>query len=154
MSPRAACRLDTLGFAEVYDYVPGKADWLGHGLPVEGEHADAPTVGRLARDDIVTCRLDEPVAEVAARVERSPYGFALVTTEGRILLGRLRASAMAEAHDEVAESVMEPGPSTVRPDMLAAELAQRLAKRNLRTAIVSTPEGRLLGVVRASDLSS
>ena len=61
---------------------------------------------------------------------------------------------MAEARDEVAESVMEPGPSTVRPDMLAAELAQRLAKRNLRTAIVSTPEGRLLGVVRASDLSS
>jgi hypothetical protein len=42
MSPRAACRLETLGFPEVYDYVAGKADWLAHGLDVEG--AGAPSV--------------------------------------------------------------------------------------------------------------
>ena len=39
MSPRAACRLETLGFSEVYDYVAGKADWLARGLPREGEKA-------------------------------------------------------------------------------------------------------------------
>jgi hypothetical protein len=27
MSPRAACRLDTLGFEHVYDYLTGKFDW-------------------------------------------------------------------------------------------------------------------------------
>ena len=74
MSPRAACRLDTLGFAEVYDYVPGKADWRAHGLPVEGEHADLPTAGGLARDDIITCRLADPVGAVREQVEASPYG--------------------------------------------------------------------------------
>jgi CBS domain-containing protein len=153
MSPRAACRLDTLGFLDVYDYVPGKADWRAHGLPVEGEHADVPTAGGLARDDVVTGRLADPVGPIRGRVELSPYGFALVTTEGGILLGRLRGSMMRDAPAEAtAETVMEPGPSTVRADTLASDLAQRLAERDLRTAIVSTPEGRLIGVVRRTDL--
>jgi hypothetical protein len=39
MSPRAACRLAALGFAEVYDYVAGKVDWLARNLPVEGTDA-------------------------------------------------------------------------------------------------------------------
>jgi hypothetical protein len=69
MSPRAACRLDTLGFTEVYDYVPGKADWRAHGLPVEGEHADLPTAGSLARDDAITCRLNDPIGPIRDQVE-------------------------------------------------------------------------------------
>ena len=28
MSPRAAWRLDSLGFQQVYDYVAGEADWF------------------------------------------------------------------------------------------------------------------------------
>src|SRR6266511_4403171 len=36
MSPRAAWRLESMGFAEVYDYVAGKADWGAAGLPLEG----------------------------------------------------------------------------------------------------------------------
>jgi CBS domain-containing protein len=155
MSPRAACRLATLGFADVYDYVPGKADWRAHGLPVEGEHANLATAGSLARDDVVTCGLDQPVGEVRERVERSPYGFALVTTEGAILLGRLRASTMKDVNAEaIAEEVMEPGPSTVRADTPARELSERLAEQKLTSAIVSTPEGRLIGVVRRGDLES
>jgi len=50
-----------------------------------------------------------------------------------------------------ADSVMEPGPSTVRPDTPAPELLARLAERDLRTAIVTTPAGRLLGVFDRSD---
>jgi len=153
MSPRAACRLATLGFGEVYDYVPGKADWLAHGLPIEGERAETPTAGRLARDDVVTCRLQDPVGEIRQAVELSPYGFALVTTESGILLGRLRASAMKSA-DGSAETLMEPGPSTVRPDTPAAGLACRLAERGLHSAVVSTPEGKLIGVARRGDLEA
>jgi CBS domain-containing protein len=155
MSPRAACRLATLGFADVYDYVPGKADWRAHGLPVEGEHADRATAGSLARDDVVTCGLGDPVGEVRERVERSPYGFALVTARGGTLLGRLRASTMKNTSAKAtAEEVMEPGPSTVRADTPAPELAERLAKGKLTSAIVTTPEGRLIGVVRRADLES
>jgi CBS domain-containing protein len=154
MSPRAACRLETLGFTEVYDYVPGKADWLAHNLPVEGEQADAPTAGRLARDDAVTCRLGDRVGEVRERILASGYGFGLVTSEGGVVLGRLRGSALDCDPALRAEEVMEPGPSTVRPDTPTGDLAKRLAERDLRFAIVTDPEGRLIGVVRREDLES
>src|SRR2546430_16920519 len=35
MSPRAAARLEQLGF-DVYDYALGKVDWMARGLPMEG----------------------------------------------------------------------------------------------------------------------
>src|SRR5436309_12471652 len=153
MSPRAACRLETLGFEHVYDYVPGKSDWLGRGLPTEGEDADAPRVAPLARDDVVTCALDHRIGEVAERVAESPYGFALVVSPEGTLLGRLRRSVLEGDPDAVAGSVMEPGPSTVRPDTERESLRKRLADRDLKIALVTDPEGRFLGVVRRSDLA-
>lgn len=48
MSPRAACRLETLGFHHVYDYMPGMADWLARGLPREGDRP-AVRVGNKMR---------------------------------------------------------------------------------------------------------
>ena len=95
------------------DYVPGKADWLAHGRPVEGTAADVPTAGRLAHDDVVTCGLEDPVSEVRARVDSSPYGFALVTASGGVLLGRLRASVMRDSGGR-AEEAMEPGLETAK----------------------------------------
>jgi CBS domain-containing protein len=151
MSPRAACRLEALGFADVYDYVPGKADWLAHNLPIEGDHANVATAGRLARTDVVTCRLGERGTAVRERIDSSPYGFALVTSPGGVVLGRLRASVLDTSPEGVAEELMEPGPSTVRPDTPASTLAKRLAERNLRTAIVTTPEGQLIGVALRED---
>jgi CBS domain-containing protein len=152
MSPRAACRLETLGFTKVYDYVPGKVDWLAHNLPVEGEQAGLATAGRLARDNVVTCRLEEPVGKVRERILASGYRFGLVTTAGGLVLGRLRRSALNCDPALRAEEVMERGPSTVRPDTAAGDLAKRLADREVRFAIVTDPEGRLLGVVRRDDL--
>jgi CBS domain-containing protein len=152
MSPRAACRLETLGFAEVYDYVAGKADWLAHGLDVEGAGAGRPTVGRLARNDVVTCSPTEAVGDVRARVEASPYRFALVVSEGGVLLGRLRRAALQGEPERIAEEAMEPGPSTVRPDTAPDELAERLRSRDLRIALVTTPEGILIGIVVRENL--
>jgi CBS domain-containing protein len=152
MSPRAACRLETLWFTEVYDYVAGKVDWRAHNLPIEGEQAEVPTAGRVARDDVVTSALQDRVGEVRERIERSPYGFALVTTPGRVVLGRVRGSALDCDPNLSAEEVMEPGPSTVRPDTEAAALAKRLAERDLRWAIVTNPEGELIGVASREDL--
>ena len=152
MSPRAACRLETLGFAEVYDYAAGKVDWLAHNLPVEGEDAEPPTAGRVAKDDVVRCALGDRVGEVRERIVASPYGFGLVVATADVLLGRLRGSALDCDPALSAEAVMEPGPSTVRPHTAAGDLARRLAERDLRWAIVTDPEGRLLGVARREDL--
>ena len=48
MSPRAACRLATIGFQAVYDDMPSKVDWLARGLQMEGQGADAPPAEGLA----------------------------------------------------------------------------------------------------------
>ena len=152
MSPRAACRLAALGFERVYDYMPGKVDWLARGLPVEGDQQPVLRVKDVVRDDVVRARLDQIVGDVRSLVEQSAYGFALVMSTSGTLLGRLRKTMLEGDPDVPAEQVMEPGPSTVRLDTEAAELAGRLRDRGLKTAVVTDPEGRLVGVVRLADL--
>jgi CBS domain-containing protein len=127
-------------------------DWLARGLEVEGEQDPEPRVKDLVRDDVVRASLDERMGDVLPRVLESPYGFALVVSDGGILLGRLRKSALEGDPDVTAEHAMEPGPSTVRLDTAADKLAERLGERDLKTAVVSDPEGRLVGVVRRGDL--
>jgi CBS domain containing-hemolysin-like protein len=153
MSPRAACRLETLGFAQVHDYVAGKVDWLAHDLPVQ-RREEVVTAARLARTDVVTCALADQAAAVRERIRSSPYGFALVTAGGGVVLGRLRASVIDAATGGTAEDLMDPGPSTVRADLPAAALAKRLRERDLRTAIVTNPEGVLIGVALRDELAN
>lgn len=152
MSARAACRLAGLGFQQVYDYAPGKIDWLARGLPVEGDQAPVLRVKDVVHDDVVRARLDEPVGQVRPRVEQSPYGFALVVSDDGTLLGRLRKRTLEGDPDATSEQVMEPGPSTVRLDREARKLAERLRQTDLKSAVVTDPEGRLAGVVRLAEL--
>jgi Mg/Co/Ni transporter MgtE len=153
MSPRAACRLATLGFTRVYDYAAGKVDWLARGLPAEGADADLPSAGSLARQDVATCTLDSTAGEALAAIAGSPYGFALVVSPGGVLLGRVRRSALQgrAAHDRI-ESVMEPGPSTIRPHETPTELRDRLRSSSVQTLVVTRPDGSLIGVVRRDDV--
>jgi CBS domain-containing protein len=150
MSPRAACRLATLGY-DVYDYAPGKVDWMAHGLPIEGTGGGRTTALTLIREDVATCGLDDSPDEVARRIDASPYGFALVLSPGRVLLGRVRRSRLVDSAASI-EALLEPGPSTIRPHTPIEDLAARLARSEVRTLLVTDPEGKLLGVVRRSDI--
>ncbi|OJY46369.1 CBS domain-containing protein [Pseudonocardia sp. 73-21] len=153
MSPRAACRLATLGFTQVHDYVLGKVDWLARNQPVAGTDADTPTIGQHLRHEVSTARPDEPVAVLRARVATSAHRFALVTTAEGTLLGRLRAAALDDGDpDRAVSEVMEPGPSTLRPHEPAAAIKARLVEKGLTYAIVADPDGRLLGTVHPADL--
>jgi len=102
-----------------------------------------PTVGALAREDVATCGLGDAVGDVRRRVGRSPYPSAL---------GRLRASMLDCDPRLPAEDVMEPGPKTVRPNRSPGTIAAELAEKDLRWVIVTTPEGRLLGIAARADL--
>ena len=106
----------------------------------------------MAHHDVVTCRLDDRVGDVRERIAASPYGFALVTTPGGVLLGRVRGSVLDCDPQLRAEDVMEAGPSTIRPDRTAADSVSRLTKRELKFAVVTDPEGRLLGVASRAEL--
>jgi|SRR5919109_4319088 CBS domain-containing protein len=152
MSPRAAWRLEALGFEHVYDYAAGKVDWLAHGLPREGSNAVVPFAGELIDPDPVICRPRDRLDALRAALERSRHGFLLVVNDHRILVGRVRRSALEHADPDVTgEELMEPGPTTIRPNTPARELVERLGRRKLATAIVTDPEGRLLGVFARAD---
>ncbi len=134
--------------------MPGKEDWLARGFTTEGALADAPRAWRLARDDVVTCSLGERVGEVRERILASPYGFGFVVDESGCVLGRMRKSSLDCDPTLTAEQVMEPGPSTVRADLSPEQLRERLDNKGFRYAIVTTPEGVLMGVVARSELDA
>jgi rhodanese-related sulfurtransferase len=152
MSPRAAARLDSLGFERVYDYAPSKVDYLARGLPREGEKADERRAGDLLRDDVVRCRLGDRIDWVKADVEASRYGFAFVLDERDVLLGRLRGLALQGEGTATAEEAMEAGPSTIRADTPVGKLRERLEGGGLNFAVVTTPDGVLMGIVCRADL--
>jgi hypothetical protein len=146
MSPRATSRLETLGFEHIYDDAGGKADWLAHNLPRECDLAGAPRAGDLLDDKRLTCQLDADHATIAATLEHGRHGFCLVVTDHDVVLGRVRRSVVEHAAaGATAEQLMEPGPRTRRHPR-PRTLLDRLASRELTTALVTTPEGRLLGV--------
>jgi Mg/Co/Ni transporter MgtE len=107
----------------------------------------------VLRDDVATCRLEERIEHVRPRVEDSPYRFALVVAPGGALLGRVGKAALDSDPDVTVDAAMEPGPSTVRADVSLESLRDRLDKRGFRTAVVTAPDGVLLGVVRRQDLA-
>ena len=153
MSPRTAWRLYTLGFAEVYDYVPGRTDWAASGRPVEGEFASVPTIGSLAHRDVPTCALDERVANVAERVRAAGWDTCLVTVDEGLVLGRLARRELEAPDERTAEQAMRPGPSTFRPNVSAHEMMHYMEEHDLRTAIVTRSDGTLVGIVRREELT-
>jgi len=152
LSPRAAQRLVSLGFTQVYDYASSKVDWMARGLPLEGRRAGEKRAIDFAGPAVVTCELQDQVGQLRQRVAASAYGFALVLTGEDAVVGRLRKASLEGDPAAVAEDVMEPGPSTQRPNMEPAKLLEKLRQKELKRAILTDPDGRLLGVVRREDL--
>ena len=94
MSPRAAWRLESLGFTQVFDYVAGEQDWFAYGLPREGKLAGVPHAGELARRDTPTCRLTDRIGDVRDQAWGTGWNACVVVNEERIVLGLLREQAL------------------------------------------------------------
>jgi Mg/Co/Ni transporter MgtE len=155
LSPRAACRLATLGFTRVYDYTPGKVDWLARGLPGHGVRADEPTAGSIARHDVATSPLDASPRDVRRAIADSPYGYALIVSPGGVVLGRVRGPALDTLSDgDPIATVLEPRPQTVRPHLTEAKLEERFETYGFSTLVVTRPDGTLIGVVRKDDIAT
>src|SRR2546428_493708 len=152
MSPRAAWLLEALGFTSVSHYRGGISDWAAAGLPIEGRLADEPTIGTLAGRDVTTCQLDDPVDAILERMGREAYAACFVVNEQGIVLGRIYRSDLRAGRGPAAIDAMRPGPSTYRPDVTARDMLARMLDHNLRTAPVTTSDGRLVGLVRRRDL--
>lgn len=151
MSPRAASRLEALGFADVYDYVAGIADWASFGLPIEGEHHSGTRVGAYARTDVPACGPGDRRVEVRERVRSAGWDTCFVTNEHGVVLGRLGRTALAAAGDVSVEEAMTLGPSTVRPALELEKALERMRSQNLTSLPVTRPDGVLVGVVWRED---
>jgi Mg/Co/Ni transporter MgtE len=151
MSPRAAARLESLGFKDVYDYAAGKADWGSFGLPIERRRDSATRVGARARTDVPACGLGDRLSEVCERVRDAGWDTCFVVDERRVVLGRLGRSALRRDGDTSVEEAMTPGPSTVRPSLGLDDAVQRMQAQNLTSLPVTRSDGVLVGVLRRED---
>lgn len=75
----------------------------------------------------------------------------LVLNDQDVVLGRVRARAFDGDPDQPVESVMEGGPTTIRPDKTVEEIAERLRSRSIPSIVVSTSEGRLVGTFHVDE---
>ena len=154
MSPRAAWRLETIGFTQVYDYVGGKADWFAAGLPREGRLTSIPRTGDVARRDDVTCRPTDQISDVVNKVRQAGKETCIVTTDGGVVLGRVRTDRLDAAAQGPVEEVLELGPTTTRADATLESILERLNARNVESILVATSDGRLVGTLYRSDVEA
>jgi CBS domain-containing protein len=137
----------------VYDYPAGKSDWMAAGLPIEGESAGSPTAATVARRDAPTCRLEESLRDVRARVRAAGWDACAVVNEARIVMGLLRAAELGrEGEGLTVESAMRPGPSTLRPNVAITEVAAFMAEHDLPNTPVTTASGELIGLLLREDV--
>jgi CBS domain-containing protein len=152
MSPRAAWRLEGLDFERVYDYVPGKADWFASGLPMEGKMASVPNIGEAARRDVPTCAPVEKIGVVRERVRKAGWDRCVVINKERIVLGLLREKELSSDPKSPVEEAMRNGPATFRPNEPVGKMAKRMRDRGATAVLVTTSDGRLVGLLHRKDV--
>jgi CBS domain-containing protein len=151
MAPRAAARLQSLGFDGVHEYKAGKLDWLAAGLPTEGENSRCPRAGEASREDVVVCGLKDRLGDVRGRAMQSGLEVAVVVDAERIVLGLLRSKQLEMDPTLPVEQAMRSGPSTFRPYVSTKEMADYLVEHSLDSAPITTSDGKLVGVLLKSD---
>ena len=151
MSPRAAARLETLGFTKVYDYVAGKADWLAAAQPSTGEAAGVLRAGDAIRGDDVACHLGDRLGDSVDRIRPAGGDLCIVVDDHHVVLGRVRGRALAGDPNAKIEDVMQSGPATIRPDVPLETVAKTLREGNVTSTLVTDPEGRLIGTLYLED---
>jgi CBS domain-containing protein len=151
MSPRAAWRLESLGFGEVYDYVAGKLDWMAAGLRTEGTNATRPRAGDVSRKDVPTASVAERLGEVRERVRAEGWDAVVVINNERVVFELLRAKELDKDPDMTIEQAMRPGPSTFRPHVAITEMAEYMTEHKLESSPITTSDGRLVGLLLQKD---
>ncbi len=154
MSPRAAARLETLGFTRVYDYVSGKSDWLAAGLSAEGPSANVLTAGDAVRGGDIVCHLGDRLGDSAERIRVAGTNACIVIDDRHVVLGRVRGRTLSGDPNAAIEDVMQSGPSTIRADIPLDAVVKSLRDGNLSSTLVTDPDGRLIGSLYLADAES
>jgi CBS domain-containing protein len=135
----------------VYDFVAGKTDWFACGHPREGTSAETPWAGDLVREGVPTCLVGARLQEARAAATESELGLCVVVNDERIVAGVLRGDALAKEPEARVEDVMELGPRTIRPSAPVDELLRKRSSQGVKSWIVTTAHGELIGVLTRTD---
>src|SRR5581483_2926378 len=147
LSARAAWRLESMGFQEVYRYTPGKADWLAAGWETEGTEAKKPRIRAMIHKDVPTCSLRERLEDVKSR-RRQNQDLCIVVNDRNIVLGVIEGEAWDANSQSRVSDIMLPGPRTIRPDLEPKDAQKVLRNYDGPSAIVTTSDGELLGIIK------
>lgn len=120
------------------------------GLPTERGDA-SPRAGDLARADVPTCSLEERLGEVADRTREAGFDTAIAVNEEKVVFGILRDRHLAKDADLMVEEAMSAGPSTFRPTVDPAELAELMIEHDLPNVPITTNGGVLVGLLLRAD---
>ena len=132
--------------------MPGKQAWFEANQPREGNSLDETWLGDVADETVPTCALQDQIAEIRQRVAADGRETCVVVGEGGIVLGLLRRRALESPDDRRAEEVMSAGPKTFRPNLRLEDLLESMRQHDIQTnSLVTTAEGRLLGIISRAD---
>jgi predicted transcriptional regulator len=151
MSPRAAWRLEAFGFERVYHFVGGKTEWIERGMPTDGEGPFLLLAGQVLRPATATCRPDTRAGAVRRELTPGPDSICAVVNDEQIVVGRVRWKDLPADDDARVETFMQLGPATVQRREELPPLLDRMHKAGVKTILVTTTEGRLLGVVNRDE---
>jgi hypothetical protein len=151
MSPRAAWRLEELGFMGVYDFVGGKTEWIERGLPTDGTGPFLFLAGQILRPATATCGPDTLAGTVRRELPPDPDSVCAVTNDQGVVLGRVRRKDLPEDDGVRVETFMQLGPATVQPREELPALLDRMRRAEVKTILVTTSRGQLLGVVNRDE---
>jgi CBS domain-containing protein len=101
---------------------------------------------------VPTCEPSERLGAVRERVRAAGWDVCVVVNAKRVVMGLLREQQLQGAAEATAESVMELGASTFRPNVPVEEMAEYFRKHDLPSAPITTLDGVLVGLLRRSDL--
>jgi CBS domain-containing protein len=105
--------------------------------------------GAIARTNVVTCSVDETVGELDPRWDDEPLA---VMLHGDVVIGVVKAEVRGLPASTPLLEVLQPEPPTVRPSITARELARSMDKDGEWWVLVSTSDGKLIGLICRDDL--
>ena len=136
----------------MHDYAAGKSDWIAADLPFEGT---ARLAGLFTRRGVATVAETTLPGEALRLLEAQGFGPVLVLNPAGVVMGAAYRNALASAPAGAeTKTVMRFGVSTVRSSEDAAALAHRMGQAEVTLVVMTRPDGTLVGLFFAADVTS
>jgi predicted transcriptional regulator len=136
----------------MFRYKPGKKDWMGNGLPIEGKEAHVQRAGDLARQDVPTCSLADRMDDVKERVQKAGWDSCVVVIANGVALGLLRSESLEADPQNTAEQSMEIGSRTYRQDAPLEKTMQYMQNKGVDSVLITNSDGKLVGMLKREDI--